>query len=176
MASSSSLFDSQATTPTRVSFDQQSSTPHNGRLDTIPSAMYTDDGQDGGSNSPSISPEKADLEAGPGLKTEEASEKAPQTDPNLVVWSGPDDPENPQNFSVPFKWTITMLLSSLTVWITFSSSVFSQATLVTAELYGVSTEITTLATSLPLFVSFLFRGTVGQQKLTGFSRVSPSAH
>jgi hypothetical protein len=131
--------------------------PHNGRgrLDTIPSAMYTDDGQDDGNSSPSTAPEKADLEAGPGLKTE-AGEKAPQTDPNLVVWRGPDDPENPQNFSVSFKWTITMLLSSLTVWITFASSVFSQATIVTAELYGVSNVVATLSTSLPLFVSFLF--------------------
>lgn len=100
--------------------------PHDarGRLDTIPSALYTDDGQHDGNNSPATAREEADLEAGPGLK-KEASEKEPQTDPNLVVWTGPDDPENPQNFSVPFKWTITMLLSSLTLFVTFSTSVFS---------------------------------------------------
>lgn len=134
MAPSSSQFDSQATTPTRASFDQQSqdippipALPHNGRgrLDTIPSALYTDDGQDDSNNSPATAHEEADLEAGPSLK-KETSEKAPQTDPNLVVWTGPDDPENPQNFSVPFKWTITMLLSSLTIWITFATSVFSK--------------------------------------------------
>ncbi|CRG84185.1 putative transporter C36,02c [Talaromyces islandicus] len=150
---SSPNFDSQATTPTRASFDQQSQDippispmPQNtrGRLDTIPSVLYTDD------SAPSTTREEADIEAGPVLE-KEVSEKVPQTDPNLVVWTGPDDPENPQNFSVPFKWTITMLLSSLTIWITFATSILSQATVVTAELYGVSTEVTILETSLPLF-------------------------
>lgn len=169
---SSSNFDSQATTPTRASFDQQAQyvppVPQNarGRLDTIPSVLYTDEDQNNSNDSaPSTSREEADIEAGPVLK-KEVSEKAPQTDPNLVVWTGPDDPENPQNFSAPFKWTITMLLSSLTIWITFATSVFSTATVVTAEVYGVSTEVTTLATSLPLFVSFLFTRTVEQQNLT----------
>lgn len=78
-------------------------------------------------------------------------EKAPEKDPNLVEWDGPDDPENPQNMPKWRKWVLTMTLSSLTMWITFASSVFSTATLVTAKEYNVSTEVMTLATSLVVF-------------------------
>lgn len=65
-------------------------------------------------------------------------------------WDGPDDPENPQNFSVAKKWMITILMSSMTMWVTFSSSVFSSGTVVTAQEFHVSTEVMTLATSLVL--------------------------
>jgi DHA1 family multidrug resistance protein-like MFS transporter len=95
--------------------------------------------------------EERDLELQAGFRTRSAEEQKDK-DPNLVEWDGPDDPENPQNFSRGRKWLITMILSTLTVWITFSSSVFSEATMVTAEEYHVSTEVMTLATSLPVFV------------------------
>lgn len=94
-------------------------------------------------------------------KSNDDIEKAPDSvepdvsrsrDPNLVDWDGPSDPDNPQNWSVKKKWYITMMLSCLTFCITFSSSVFSQATVVTAEVYDVSTEVTTLATSLFVLV------------------------
>ena len=68
-------------------------------------------------------------------------------------WDGPDDPENPQNFSIPKKWLITMSLSTMTVWVTFSTSVFSTATVVTAEEFQVPTEVMVLATTLPMCVS-----------------------
>ncbi|KAJ5378242.1 Major facilitator superfamily domain general substrate transporter [Penicillium cataractarum] len=71
-------------------------------------------------------------------------------DPKLVEWNGPDDPENPQNFSPSKKWLITVLFSSMTTWVTFSSSVFSAAVEVTAKEYHVSNEVTTLGTSLTL--------------------------
>ncbi|KAG2421854.1 hypothetical protein HFD88_005830 [Aspergillus terreus] len=79
------------------------------------------------------------------------SPPAPPKDPNIVEWDGPDDPEHPQNMPTWRKWLITMTLSSLTMWITFSSSVFSTATRVTAEEFDVSTEVMTLATSLVVF-------------------------
>ncbi|EFR04750.1 polyamine transporter 1 [Nannizzia gypsea CBS 118893] len=72
----------------------------------------------------------------------------PKKNPDLVDWDGPDDPQNPKNFSRMKKWYITMMLSILTFCITFSSSVFSQATAVTAKIYGVSVEVTTLGTAL----------------------------
>ncbi|OJJ68233.1 hypothetical protein ASPBRDRAFT_47180 [Aspergillus brasiliensis CBS 101740] len=34
---------------------------------------------------------------------------------NSPQWDGPDDPENPQNFSIFKKWLITMSLSTMTV-------------------------------------------------------------
>lgn len=36
-------------------------------------------------------------------------------DPNKVVWDGPDDPENPQNFSRMRKWVITLICTLVTV-------------------------------------------------------------
>ena len=73
-------------------------------------------------------------------------------DPTLVEWDGPDDPENPQNFPVRKKWLITCLFGSLTMWVTFSSSVFSSATAVTSKEFHVSTEVMTLGTSLTVLV------------------------
>ncbi|OXV09335.1 hypothetical protein Egran_02901 [Elaphomyces granulatus] len=86
-----------------------------------------------------------------GLSTSSTNAEAPEKDPNLVGWDGPDDPNNPQNWPRSKKWIVTMTLASMTVWITFATSVFSTATLVTAKEYGVSTEVMTLGTSLPLF-------------------------
>lgn len=72
-------------------------------------------------------------------------------DPKYVDWDGPEDPENPQNYGNLRKWIITLMMSSMTVWITFASSVFSAATKVTAEKFHVSTEVMILGTSLTVF-------------------------
>lgn len=72
----------------------------------------------------------------------------PGHDPNLVEWDGPDDPENPQNWSRGYKWFVTIIMGMVTFVITFASSVFSTATEVTAKEFGVSTEVMVLGTSL----------------------------
>ena len=72
---------------------------------------------------------------------------------NVVGWDGPNDPQNPQNWSLSRKYTTTVFYASLTFCITFSSSIFSTATMVTAKLYGVSNEVMTLGTSVFVFVS-----------------------
>ena len=36
-------------------------------------------------------------------------------DPDKVTWDGPDDPENPQNWSVAYRWFITMGTVVMTV-------------------------------------------------------------
>ncbi|TGO30795.1 hypothetical protein BPAE_0003g00800 [Botrytis paeoniae] len=69
-------------------------------------------------------------------------------DPNLVTWDGPDDPDNPMNWGTKKKWFITVILGLMTFVVTFASSVFSTATIVVAELYGVSEEVAVLGTSL----------------------------
>ena len=76
-----------------------------------------------------------------------------EEDPNVVTWDGPNDPENPMNWPTNKKFKITVATSFMTLVITFASSVFSTATVATAELYGVSTEVTTLGTSLFVLVS-----------------------
>jgi len=69
-------------------------------------------------------------------------------DPNLVEWDGEDDPENPQNFPARKKWMITVVAGLMTFSVTFASSVFSTATTVTSQLFGVSSEVMILGTSL----------------------------
>lgn len=69
-------------------------------------------------------------------------------DPNLVEWTDPDDPENPMNFNLLRKCVLTLTTSLITFCVTFSSSVFSTATIVTSEEFHVSTEVMTLGTSL----------------------------
>lgn len=76
-----------------------------------------------------------------------------QWENNVVGWDGPNDPENPHNWKKSKKYTVTVFYASMTFCITFASSVFSTATAVTAEKYGVSTEVMTLGTSLFVFVS-----------------------
>jgi hypothetical protein len=41
--------------------------------------------------------------------------RKPNTDPNLVTWDGPDDPENPQNQSFWYKWRLTILCTVMTL-------------------------------------------------------------
>lgn len=72
----------------------------------------------------------------------------PENDPNLIDWDGPDDPENPQNWSRGYKWFVTAILGMTTFVITFASSVFSTATQATAQHFNVSNEVMILGTSL----------------------------
>ncbi|KAL4988356.1 major facilitator superfamily domain-containing protein [Aspergillus falconensis] len=99
--------------------------------------------------------EDRDLESGNHDAQQPSADEKPSElkskDPNLIEWNGPDDPENPQNMPHWRKWIITMTLSSMTMWLTFASSVFSTATVVTAQQFGVSTEVMILATSLVVF-------------------------
>ena len=67
---------------------------------------------------------------------------------NLVDWDGPDDPDKPTNFSRMRKWLITMTMATLTLTVTFASSVFSVATEVTARLFHVGLEVMVLGTAL----------------------------
>lgn len=76
------------------------------------------------------------------------AQDVPAKDPNLIEWDGPDDPGNPMNWARSKKWITTVMLGMMTFCVTFASSVFSNATFITAEEYRVSTEVTTLGTSL----------------------------
>ena len=83
---------------------------------------------------------------GPPQPSRPLSQQAQQD--NIVVFTGPDDPLNPQNKPLWLKWTYAGLLGAMTFVVTFSSSVFSTATGVTADEFGVSQEVMTLGTAL----------------------------
>ena len=46
-------------------------------------------------------------------------------DPNIVDWDGPDDPENPLNWSAGKKWANIAVLSALTLLTPLASSMFA---------------------------------------------------
>lgn len=51
-----------------------------------------------------------DLEAGPELhKSKSSKSRRSVRDPNLVTWDGPDDRDNPKNWSLSRKWTATFV-------------------------------------------------------------------
>lgn len=87
------------------------------------------------------------------VNQEGEDDKQSKWENNLVGWDGPNDPQNPQNWNKSKKYTVTIFYATLTFCITFSSSVFSTATMVTAKTYGVSNEVMTLGTSLVVLVS-----------------------
>jgi len=78
----------------------------------------------------------------------EKKKKEEEKDPNLIVFDGKDDPLNPQNWSQGRKYYQTVLLGLSTLVVTFASSVFSSATTVVAEEFGIGTVTSTLGTSL----------------------------
>ncbi|KAK5681352.1 hypothetical protein LTR17_027487 [Elasticomyces elasticus] len=67
-------------------------------------------------------------------------EAHPAKDPNLVEWDE-EDVENPMNMSKARKWRISIITALMTFVVSFGSSVFSTATNVTAEEFGVSSEV-----------------------------------
>jgi MFS transporter, DHA1 family, multidrug resistance protein len=79
---------------------------------------------------------------------ESSQNEREKKDPHLIEWDGPDDPGNPMNWKTWKKWLYTICLGFMTFTITFASSVFSTATMVTAKQFGVSSEVMTLGTSL----------------------------
>jgi DHA1 family multidrug resistance protein-like MFS transporter len=97
-------------------------------------------------SSPTEEDTDRDLEKEGALEYKSQKDEKPK-DPNLVEFDGPNDPGNPHNFSKGKKWIITILLSLLTLTITFSSSVFSTAILVVSKEFHVGTEVGTLGVS-----------------------------
>lgn len=91
-----------------------------------------------------------------GAKPQSDVEKATQVVPaqdsssrsDLVEFDGPDDPDNPKNWSTRRRWIITISGSFLTFTVTFSSSIFSVAIEPVSKQYDVSRVVSTLGVSL----------------------------
>jgi hypothetical protein len=116
----------------------------NQQFDSLDDRFSTQDETTNNNNSQDEN--EKDLEEG--RAAPETKNGGPRKDPNLIVWDGPNDPENPMNWPTSKKWIITISLGMITFCVTFASSVFSTATVATAAEFGVSTEVSTLGTSL----------------------------
>lgn len=97
----------------------------------------------------SISDEEKDIEKDADARPSQSGPPSNQLkDPNLIEWEGPYDKGNPQNWPIGKKWAVTLTMGSMTWVITFASSVFSTATMVTSKQFHVSEEVMVLGTSL----------------------------
>ncbi|ORY09290.1 major facilitator superfamily domain-containing protein [Clohesyomyces aquaticus] len=64
-------------------------------------------------------------EAGPTAAREGEEGEGEEQDPNIVDWDGPDDPENPQNWTTGKKWGNIAILSAVTLITPLGSSFFA---------------------------------------------------
>ncbi|OSD01877.1 MFS polyamine transporter [Trametes coccinea BRFM310] len=85
------------------------------------------------------------------LRAEEASGRAPKVNPDVYIvdWDGPEDPENPKNWSVRKKWAVTLVVSSYAFLSPLSSSMMAPAANQIADEFGVTSKpIIALFTSI----------------------------
>lgn len=71
------------------------------------------------------SPNDQDLEKATPVVTTTDEKPPDPTDPNVVDWDGPEDPQNPQNWPAKKKWTNVAVLSFMTLLTPLASSMFA---------------------------------------------------
>jgi hypothetical protein len=80
--------------------------------------------------------------------SEKEKREEEQKDPNIVDWDGPDDQENPRNWSTLYKSWLTFQLSMLALAASMGSSINSPADDTIGRYVGVSSEVAVLGISL----------------------------
>ncbi|THW56503.1 MFS general substrate transporter [Aureobasidium pullulans] len=90
----------------------------------------------------------------------------------IVSWDGEHDPKKPMNMPEHRKWMIVISTGLMTFCVSFASSVFSTTTFVTAELFGVSSEVMILGLSLYV-LGFAFGPLVWGPLSEAFGRTRP---
>ncbi|KAI0296924.1 MFS polyamine transporter [Multifurca ochricompacta] len=66
----------------------------------------------------------------------------------FVTWDGPDDPQNPKNWSYAYKWWVTLVVCIICLDVTFASSAPTSALHAVAHEMHVSTETANLVTTM----------------------------
>lgn len=94
--------------------------------------------------------DERDVEAVAGLE-KTLSRKSERTDRHLVTWAGPDDPNNPKNWTLKRKWAATFVVSSFTFISPVSSSMVAPALQAMRKDLGVGSDVET-ALMLSIFV------------------------
>ena len=78
-------------------------------------------------------------------------------DTNQISWDGPEDPENPKNWSFKRKWAATIVVSSFTFISPVSSSMVAPALSTIASEFHITNEVESQLV-LSIFVSCHFLG------------------
>jgi len=96
-----------------------------------------------------------DVEAGFKLRKTKTGKSAKSSrsarDPNLVTWEGPDDPNNPKNWSYSRKWAATIVVSSFTFISPVSSSMVAPALTAIQKEFNITNQVE-LTLTLSIFV------------------------
>ena len=90
----------------------------------------------------------------PPQETAAPGEEVPK-DPSLVEFDGPDDPDNPKNWTARRRAAITVSMGLMTFVVTFSSSIFAVAIEPVSKEYNVGTVTATLGVAFFLLVGFV---------------------
>jgi DHA1 family multidrug resistance protein-like MFS transporter len=85
-------------------------------------------------------------------KAPEKDADAPVVDEFLVEFSGPDDPDNPKNWTTGRRWGITVVVGLLVFTVTFASSIFSVNIGIVEEKFHVTQVVATLGVALFVLV------------------------
>ncbi|KAF5614181.1 major facilitator superfamily domain protein [Fusarium subglutinans] len=75
---------------------------------------------------------KSDAEKG----ATETGEGSPTPDPNIVDWSGPNDPENPRNWSKAYKLTNIIAISLSVLYTNLATTMFAPGAATTKREFG----------------------------------------
>ena len=115
---------------------------------STPPAKYQDDG----SNSTNASLDIENHASQDRIVQHVADSPMSKEDPNLITWSGPNDPANPQNWPFARKLGITAIWVWANMVTTTASSIFSSGAEQVVEEFRVSSSVATLGLSLFLLV------------------------
>ncbi|RDW63548.1 hypothetical protein BP6252_11093 [Coleophoma cylindrospora] len=97
-------------------------------------------------------PNSQDLEAGTEIVRERTtSTRRSSTDPNLVGWAGPADPDNPKNWLPRRKWAATLVMSSFTFITPVASSIVAPAFNAIGSEFHISSQLE-LSLMLSIFI------------------------
>lgn len=135
--------DSQQLTPPSRTSSDASETTQVGQQQNVANKEKA-----GGSNTPQRSRSASQDQHENAEKPPESMED--DSDPYLVDWNGPNDPDNPLNWSMRRKAFVTGLLCLLTFSVYMGSAIYTPGVELVAEYFGVGTVTATLG--LTLFV------------------------
>lgn len=80
-------------------------------------------------------------EAAPPATSDDSPEPAPEKDPNLVTWSGPDDPLHPHNWPGSRRWASTALIAMFAFIAPMASTMLAPALHVIRDDLDVETDV-----------------------------------
>ncbi|KAG6860817.1 hypothetical protein C0995_007318 [Termitomyces sp. Mi166 len=87
----------------------------------------------------------------PPERTEKIAAEPPSSEPSIdgkqVTWDGLDDPTNPQNWSMTYKWFVTVTTALMTVNVTFASSAPTSTIAALKAQFNINSETAYLVTT-----------------------------